>query len=375
MSKTFDYTTWARNFVFKFPKFTYVSIQVNFWIFAFLFLALIIHLNSLSLIKSYSLQIPLSFGSSIVISVIGGIIYGVILGYVDILIERGFLKRKALGFIILIRSLIYLAVIIAVISFTRYVLWEKVIIPHYFKDLVPIANDLTWKYLFYLLVVYTLVMSVAISFINQMNKKFGPGVLIPLLLGKYRNPREEERIFMFMDLKSSTTHAEKLGHLKYSALIRDSFMDINQVLLKHKAEIYQYVGDEIVISWPVGGKIKSLSCVEFFYACQDQFSQRHSYYMDHYGIIPQYKAGLHLGIVTAVEVGEIKRDIAYHGDTLNTAARIQSICNKYDKIFLVSGDLKEFADLDKEYTVELLGDISLKGKTIPIGVYSVEGKK
>ena len=196
-----------------------------------------------------------------------------------------------------------------------------------------------------------------------------------MLFGKYRNPREEERIFMFMDLKSSTTHAEKLGHIKYSALIRDSFMDINQVLAKHYAEIYQYVGDEIVLSWPITNDIKGLSCVEFFFACLDQFNQRYNYYMNNYGFVPQFKAGLHLGIVTAVEVGEIKRDIAYHGDTINTAARIQSVCNQYNKIFLVSGDIKEFTDLDKEYSVELLGDINLKGKEKPIGVYSVEGKK
>ena len=220
-----------------------------------------------------------------------------------------------------------------------------------------------------------MVMAGVISFINQMNKKFGPGVLLPMLFGKYRKPREEERIFMFMDLKSSTTHAEKLGHLKYSALIRDSFMDINQVLSRHNAEIYQYVGDEIVISWPMTSNRSGLSCVEFFFACQDQFNKRYSFYMENYGFVPQFKAGLHLGVVTAVEVGEIKRDIAYHGDTLNTASRIQSVCNQYDKILLVSGDVKDFTQLEKEYSVESLGDISLKGKEKLIGVYSVECKK
>ena len=115
--------------------------------------------------------------------------------------------------------------------------------------------------------------------------------------------------------------------------------------------------------------------MEFFFACQDQFDQRHTYYMENYGFVPQFKAGLHLGMVTAVEVGEIKRDIAYHGDTLNTAARIQSVCNQYNKIFLVSSDIKEFAGVDKEYSMESLGEITLKGKRNAIGVFSVEGKK
>jgi adenylate cyclase len=96
--------------------------------------------------------------------------------------------------------------------------------------------------------------------------------------------------------------------------------------------------------------------------------------MDNYGFVPEFKAGLHLGIVTAVEVGEIKRDIAYHGDTLNTAARIQSVCNQYDKIFLVSRDAVDFIKVEDCYHVESLGKLTLKGKNEPIGVYSIESK-
>ena len=115
--------------------------------------------------------------------------------------------------------------------------------------------------------------------------------------------------------------------------------------------------------------------IEFFFSTQNQFDQRHDYYMENYGIVPEFKAGLHLGIVTAVEVGEIKRDIAYHGDTLNTAARIQSICNKYNKSFLISQDIKNSTDLENIYNIESLGQITLKGKDIPIEVFSLDGKK
>ena len=107
-------------------------------------------------------------------------------------------------------------------------------------------------------------MTLVISFINQVNKKYGPGVLVPLLLGKYRNPQEEERIFMFMDLKSSTTVAEELGHLKYSSFIRDCFMDINQVLLPFNAQVYQYVGDEIVVTWTVSDGLKDIFLYQVF---------------------------------------------------------------------------------------------------------------
>ena len=61
------------------------------------------------------------------------------------------------------------------------------------------------SYFFWLLVVLgTLI-------VLQVNDKYGPGVFRDFLLGKYFHPKREERIFMFMDLRSSTTIAEKLG--------------------------------------------------------------------------------------------------------------------------------------------------------------------
>lgn len=375
MPKKFDYTTQARKIALRFPIFNHISIQVNFWIIAFLLLSFIVHLTTLSLSNSYSLNIPISFLPSVIMSIIIGFVYGTSLGFVDIILKKGFFQRWPLGLIILLRGIIYYVVLIAMMVFIRYVVWQLLIIPHFFGGSSPLNTNLTWKYFFYIILIYTAVATSIISFINQMNKKFGPGVLIPMLLGKYRNPKEEERIFMFMDLKSSTTHAEKLGHIRYSALIRDSFMDINQVLTRHNAEIYQYVGDEIVVSWPVNEGFRGLACVEFFFSVQDQFEQRLDYYNENYGFLPHFKAGLHFGIVTAVEVGEIKRDIAYHGDTLNTTARIQSICNKYNKSFLISRDLKIIANLENNYKLESLGQIILKGKDNPIEIFSIDGKK
>ena len=215
-------------------------------------------------------------------------------------------------------------------------------------------------------------MTLAIYFIIEVNKKFGPGVLVPLLLGRYRNPKEEERAFLFMDLKSSTTIAEKLGHIHYSAFIRDSFMDINKVLKSYDAEIYQYVGDEIVVSWRTESNIKKTICVQFFFACQKQFESRRNYYLEKYGTIPVFKAGLHMGKVTAVEIGEIKRDIAYHGDTLNTASRIQSMCNHYDKNFLTSAHFSIQNGISDHYKTTSLGELLLKGKTEPIKVLCIE---
>ena len=182
-------------------------------------------------------------------------------------------------------------------------------------------------------------------------------------------------MFMFMDMKSSTTHAERLGHLKYSALIRDCFLDINIVLSRHHAEIYQYVGDEIVLTWTLREGLRQDTCIEFYFACQQQLEGRRAYYVATYGLLPEFKAGLHLGSVTVVEVGEVRRTIAYHGDTLNTASRIQSECGVYGKGLLISRDVYTAAALEGKYEVTSLGSITLKGKDRPVEILSVERRR
>lgn len=91
--------------------------------------------------------------------------------------------------------------------------------------------------------------------------------------------------------------------------------------------------------------------------------------------MPVFKAGMHIGTVTAVEIGEIKRDIAYHGDTLNTAARIQSLCNQYQTRLLVSGYFFDRSGIEGHFPTREIATIVLKGKSVPIRILSIEGGK
>ncbi len=370
MARPFDYTAYARRFSSKFPFLSYTGIQINFWIVANVLLTIIMRLQILSISQTIPLPSQGGILTGIIVSIILGVVYGIIFGITDYYLDKTLFRKLPLGKIIVFKTILSLTVLSLFIFFLRFFLFDLLITSSADRNNYQL-NDKSWRYLFYLIVVYYFFMTLVISFINQVNKKYGPGVLLPLLLGKYRTPQEEERIFMFMDLKSSTSIAEQLGHLKYSSFIRDSFLDINQVLLPFNAEVYQYVGDEIVITWRVEDGLRNTACLGFYFACQQQFMNKSNYYNRLYGFLPHFKAGVHMGKVTAVEIGEIKRDIAYHGDTLNTAARIQSVCNEYNKNLLISEYLLQNIGLPHNFIAETLGMIQLKGKTMPVGIASV----
>src|SRR6476619_4459782 len=63
-------------------------------------------------------------------------------------------------------------------------------------------------------------------------------------------------------------------------------------------------------------------------------------YIKKFGVKPEFKAGLHFGKVVSAQIGDLKREIVYNGDVLNTTSRIQNECNKYHRNCLVSGMLR-----------------------------------
>ena len=193
-----------------------------------------------------------------------------------------------------------------------------------------------------------------------------------MLKGEFYYPKEEQRIFMFLDLKNSTGIAETLGHQQYSKLIQDCFRDVSEVVLRYNASIYQYVGDEIVLSWSIKDGLKDLNCIRFFFAYQEKLREEGSHYQARYNLVPQFKAGLEMGSVMVAEVGDLKREIAYHGDVLNTASRIQGCCNTYGKSMLISENLERTLGDALSANTQLLGDVQLRGKQKNIKIYAVE---
>jgi adenylate cyclase len=223
-----------------------------------------------------------------------------------------------------------------------------------------IANFILWG-----------VITLLTLFLLQVNDKFGPGILLKFLAGNYHQPKKEERIFMFMDMRSSTTIAEKIGNEKYFNLLNDVFADITNTILNNEGEIYQYVGDEIVISWSIKKGTRQANCLHCFTQIQEKLADLRPIYEKKYSVIPEFKAGLHYGLVMAGEIGVIKKDIIYSGDVLNTTARIQEQCNHHGVDILLSKETFDLISDTEEFKLIPLGSIALRGKKRKIDLNTI----
>jgi adenylate cyclase len=219
-------------------------------------------------------------------------------------------------------------------------------------------------------ILYWLILFVVTQLLIELNEKYSPGVFMDILLGKYVHPKIETRIVMFMDLKDSTPIAEKLGSQKYFRFIREFIYQVSNALIEYGGRIYQYVGDEIVVSW-LYNKENARKSVHALVQARRNLNKRQRDFKKKYGILPEFRVGIHIGVVTVGEIGVIKKDLAMSGDTMNTAARIRTCCSELDQRYLASKEFVVKARLD-ESQVENLGMVELKGKTKDIELYALK---
>jgi adenylate cyclase len=215
---------------------------------------------------------------------------------------------------------------------------------------------------------------IIIFFITQLflivNEKYSPGVFRDILLGRYIQPKIEKRIVMFIDLKDSTPIAEKLGHELYFKFIRDFIYQVSTAVIEFEGTIYQYVGDEVVISW-LFKKNNTRKCMDAIIQSRKNIQKKSGHFRRIYGIVPEFRVGIHVGNVTVGEIGVIKKDIAMSGDTMNTTARIRSACNELNCNFIVSKDFIDNIGL-KDWQSESLGIVDFKGKSSGIELFTLK---
>lgn len=297
-----------------------------------------------------------------------GLLFGVFIGVINRITDTPLFRNKPVGLIVLLRTILYLVSLGFVAGFV-FVVFIAFIFPQ--EVLVIIYNAITPKYGLSVILWVILIVG-GINFMLEIERIIGPGNIWRLFIGRYRRPRVEERIFLFMDLKGSTTIAEKLGHHRYSELLQECFRDLTQVVMRYEAAIYQYVGDEVVLSW-TGTKtdLQKRASVHAFFDYQMALLNKKEEYIERFGNAPEFRGGIDVGAVTAIEVGDVKREIVYHGDVLNTAARLLELCKLRNNNLVVSRAVGEVVEQEKEIHTSWEEKVSLRGKQEPVAAYGL----
>ncbi len=303
----------------------------------------------------------------LLITAMGPLLGGLFGGYLILFVLRDLLRRRSFANKLIVQSTIFLGLIFVLVMVVGSI--QAITIGADFTETF-VDVVFTWRVLRLMITWFTVVIFTLL--LLDVSEKYGQGVLWKIVTGKYHQPVTEARIFMFMDLTNSTGLAESLGDEKYFRLLRSVFYVATEPVLNSEGEIYQYVGDELVLSWTVKDGLRNANCLECFFRINNEIEKQRLDFIQQFGVVPAFKAAVHMGNVVIGEIGVIKKDIVYAGDVLNSTSRIVNLSKQYGEPLLISDIVYDKLKDDHRFMFQFLDALVLRGKTIETKVYSVK---
>lgn len=258
--------------------------------------------------------------------------------------------------LLLAKAALYVAIIMATIQIARLL----------FRPFNPQSFKLDRR--FFEILLFAGGMSLIANASVEIGRLIGFREFGRLLTGRYIRPRQERRVFLMVDMKASTAATERLGDLQFHQLLNMFFRDVADAAYDHGAEIHKYIGDEAILTWPEGNAIHGARCALCPFGIARRIERGANDYLRQFGFVPAFRAALHVGDIVAGEMGAMKREIAFIGDTLNTASRLLDVARDSGHDIVLSGELAGRLPLPAGLAAVPLAPAHLRGKEKPLAV-------
>jgi adenylate cyclase len=215
--------------------------------------------------------------------------------------------------------------------------------------------------------------SAAFNIVFVLRRLIGPSTFRALVTGRYHRPRSEERVVMFLDLRGSTALAERLGDAQFLDLLDRVVYDLSDPVVEAGGDIYRYVGDEVIVTWPAETGAHDGACVTCLFAIEAALASRRDDYLREFGAEPRLRGALHIGSLMVGIIGDYRTEIVMLGDTMNTTARIEDACRTTGHDFIASGPLlQRIGTLPAGIAAKPLGPMPLRGKEAALDLFALE---
>ena len=205
----------------------------------------------------------------------------------------------------------------------------------------------------------------AILRIHEVTKKFVPNEFIRLLgkesLTDVKLGDQAEIIVtvLFTDIRDFTSLSEQMTPEENFRFVSSFNERLGPVIRSHHGFINQYLGDSIMAIFPRHPDDALNAAIGMQKAVHELNVQRQA------EGLPIIKAGIgmHTGpLIMGITGDENRLDAATISDTVNTAARIESLTKYYRSPLLLSGETLRQISNHNQYHLRHLGEVQLKGK-------------
>jgi adenylate cyclase len=155
-------------------------------------------------------------------------------------------------------------------------------------------------------------------------------------------------------------------------LLSETFTRLSRVVTDEGGEVHRYVGDALIATWPIGTREENGRPIRCLFTCRDMLDAASADLLARHGQVPGFRAGLHSGPLVIGEIGGFKREIAFIGDAMNTAARIEQACRATGHALLMSKPLLDCAAIPTGTVATSIGSHVLRGKAERLELFALE---
>ena len=266
------------------------------------------------------------------------------------------------------------------LSFTRNLIvrsaiYASIIVPIVFFQLgnviAGVARDPSHKTL-WIDIAFSVACVVLANLVLGITSIIGPRAFLNFIIGRYHTPIEEKRFVLFVDIAGSTGLAERLGGIGIHRLLDRTFRLLTLSVIDYRGEVLNYVGDEVIVTWPERSGAIDCRPLRCFMAMRDELAQASDQLEREFGVAPKIRGSLHFGPVIVGEIGDVKRAIVFNGDVMNTTARLEELSRNVDGGFLASRTAMERFNSAPPFAVRDLGRLAIRGRADGIDVVGIE---
>jgi len=311
----------------------------------------------------YSLSKGFTTAREIVVGILYGLLISAPISGISLFVLQGPMRvwLGGLSFTanLIVRSAIYAAIIVPILFFQLG------------SVIAGIARDPSHKTL-WIDITYSVACVVLANLVLGITNIIGPRAFLNFIIGRYHTPIEERRFVLFVDIAGSTGLAERLGGIGIHRFLDHTFRLLTLAVVDYRGEVLNYVGDEVIVTWPERRGAIDCRPLRCFAAMRDELAHAASQFEHEFAATPRIRGSLDFGPVIVGEIGDIKRAIVFNGDVMNTAARLEELSRSVDGGFLASRAAMQRFIATPPFAVRDLGRVPIRGRADGIDVVGID---
>ncbi|MGE5499461.1 MAG: CHASE2 domain-containing protein [Syntrophothermus sp.] len=179
----------------------------------------------------------------------------------------------------------------------------------------------------------------------------------------------------FSDIENFTNISEALEPKKLVGYLNKYFSVCTSIILRYNGLLDKYIGDSVMAVFGVPNAIQD-HALNACLAALDNLKEINKLYTSENSGMPYFntRIGIHSGSMVVGNIGtESHLDYTVIGDSVNLASRLEGVNKMFGTNIIISESTYE---LVKEHIeARLLDNLSVKGKSIPVRIYELAGRK